>query len=38
MQGGTKYYFFVFDMTRPGIEAQSHGAFANTNNNPNRPV
>ena len=29
-QGGIKYYFWVFGMTRPGIEAQSLGPLANT--------
>ena len=30
MQGSLKYHFWVFGMTRPGIEARSPGSFANT--------
>ena len=29
-QGGIKYNFRVFGMTRPGIEPRSHGPLANT--------
>ena len=29
-QGGIKYYFWVFGMTRPGIEPQSLGPLVNT--------
>ena len=28
-QGGTKYYFWVFGMTRPGIESRYPGPLAN---------
>ena len=30
MEGGIKYHFLVFDMTRPGIEPWSPGPLANT--------
>ena len=29
-QGGIKYYFWVFGMTRPGIEPRFPGTLANT--------
>ena len=34
-QGGIKYHFGVFRMTRPGIELQSLGPLANTSHQAN---